>query len=198
MDSYGMRIKALREAAGLTQEQFGKKIGTSGVTIMRYERGQRQPRIERLDEIAKAMSISINFLQSVTPFEDLDFLDSFKAVVLASLKSKGMFNYNGRAVSEISDYEYWQCISDNIVSITRTSESELSIQYKENAHADVDHIRFVTGQLDVGAALNKFQGNKDIVYAYKVLNGLSTLNSSGKDKVLERIDELNTMEKYRL
>lgn len=198
MDSYGMRIKALREAAGLTQEQFGKKIGTSGVTIMRYERGQRQPRIERLDEIAKAMSISINFLQSVTPFEDLDFLDSFKAVVLASLKEKGLFDYNGRAVSEVSDYEYWQHISDSIVSITRTSEDELSIQYKESTLAGLERVRFVTGRLDVGAALNKFQEEKGLVCAYKVLAGLSKLNDSGKDKVIERIEELNAMEKYRL
>lgn len=198
MDSYGVRIKALREAAGLTQEQFGEMIGTSGVTIMRYERGQRQPRIERLNEIAEAMSISINFLQSVTPFEDLGFLDTFKAVILASLKSKGLFDYNGRAVSEIGDYEYWQYISNHIVSITKTLENELSIQYKENSHADADRVQFVTGQLDVGAVLNKFQGEKELVYAYRVLNGLSTLNTYGKDKVIERIEELNEMEKYRL
>lgn len=60
MNAWGERIKAAREAANLTQEQLGEKLGVTGVTIMRYEKNQRQPRIEQLGKIAKALDISVS------------------------------------------------------------------------------------------------------------------------------------------
>lgn len=43
----GERIKAAREAAGMTQEQLGRELGVTGVAVMRYEKGQRQPSINQ-------------------------------------------------------------------------------------------------------------------------------------------------------
>lgn len=43
----GERIKAAREAAGMTQEQLGRELGVTGVAVMRYEKGQRQPNIDQ-------------------------------------------------------------------------------------------------------------------------------------------------------
>lgn len=53
----GARIKEARERAGLTQEDLGKRIGVTGVAVMRYEKGQRQPRIEQLNSIATALGV---------------------------------------------------------------------------------------------------------------------------------------------
>ena len=66
----GSRIKAARDAAGITQEQLGKLIGVTGVTIMRYEKGQREPRLEQLQSIANALNISVSQLLGFRP-EDL-------------------------------------------------------------------------------------------------------------------------------
>lgn len=54
---FGEQIKKAREAAQMTQEQLGAAIGVTGVTIMRYEKNQRQPRFEQLQAIAKALNI---------------------------------------------------------------------------------------------------------------------------------------------
>ena len=81
MDSYGIRIKAIREAAGLTQTALGALIGVTGVTIMRYERGQREPKIHQLERIAQALSISLSFFQCSAPFESLTMLDEYKSVI---------------------------------------------------------------------------------------------------------------------
>ena len=62
MGDYGIRIKAAREAANMTQEQLGKKIGVTGVTIMRYEKNQREPRLEQLQKIAEILGISFDYL----------------------------------------------------------------------------------------------------------------------------------------
>ncbi len=45
-------LRQWREGAGLTVEQLGKKVGTSGANISRIENGQ-QPRIELLNKIAQ-------------------------------------------------------------------------------------------------------------------------------------------------
>ena len=62
MGDYGTRIKAAREAAQLTQEQLGEKVGVTGVTIMRYEKNQREPRLKKLFEIAAATEVSPAYL----------------------------------------------------------------------------------------------------------------------------------------
>lgn len=58
----GERIKAVREKAGMTQVELGKKVGVSGVAIMRYEKGTRQLRIGQLQSIADALEVSIDYL----------------------------------------------------------------------------------------------------------------------------------------
>lgn len=54
----GEHIKSARKFAGLTQEQLGQAIGISGVAIMRYEKGQREPSKEIIEKIATALKAS--------------------------------------------------------------------------------------------------------------------------------------------
>ena len=77
---FGKVIKKAREAANMTQEQLGAKIGVTGVSIMRYEKNQRQPRFEQLPGLADALNIDLAhlFISAVTSTVDSDgalFLD---------------------------------------------------------------------------------------------------------------------------
>ncbi len=58
----GQHIRQARELANMTQAELGEKIGVSGVAIMRYEKGTRQPRIEQLQAIADALNVSPFYL----------------------------------------------------------------------------------------------------------------------------------------
>lgn len=62
--SIGQRIKAAREQAGITQVELGEKIGVSGVAIMRYEKGTRQPRLQQLRQIAQVLNADVVYLIS--------------------------------------------------------------------------------------------------------------------------------------
>lgn len=62
METIGERIKIAREAAGMTQEQLGKMLGVAGVSVMRYEKNTRQPRMERLREIADVLGVTVGYL----------------------------------------------------------------------------------------------------------------------------------------
>lgn len=54
----GENIKIAREAAGLTQEELGAIVGVTGVTIMRYEKGLREPKKDMISKLAEALHIS--------------------------------------------------------------------------------------------------------------------------------------------
>lgn len=56
----GERIKQERKAKGLTQKQLGELSGTSEITIRQYEIGKRQPRLEPLRQIAKALGVTVS------------------------------------------------------------------------------------------------------------------------------------------
>lgn len=104
MGDYGSRIKAAREAAGLTQEQLGEKLGVTGVTIMRYEKNQREPRQKQLERIAAALGIHVLDLMGIG--QELDkYVDEIK---LPSDATQGDIErvwdvYGGKTVRDIYD-----------------------------------------------------------------------------------------------
>lgn len=62
MQTYGERIREARKAKHMTQEELGELIGVTGVTIMRYEKGQREPRMDQLQKIGDVLGISWTYL----------------------------------------------------------------------------------------------------------------------------------------
>lgn len=57
-----MRIKALREKRGWTQETLANRVGVARVTIGRIEIGNRRPSLELLERLAKALKVKIGDL----------------------------------------------------------------------------------------------------------------------------------------
>lgn len=69
---FSKRFKQIRDAVGLTQEQFAKELGVSRGTISYYEKGERTPDIEFLDSL-------YNYFQCTVPFDFLlGFTDSIR------------------------------------------------------------------------------------------------------------------------
>ena len=62
MLGYGNRIKAAREKAHMTQEELGAHLGITGVTIMRYEKEQREPTLQTFRDISSELDVSISYL----------------------------------------------------------------------------------------------------------------------------------------
>lgn len=57
------RIKELREKEGLTQEEFGKKIGSARNTIANYETGNRNPSNAVITSICREFNINEDWLR---------------------------------------------------------------------------------------------------------------------------------------
>lgn len=62
----GEHIMLLRKQKGLSQSTLGKKIGTSGDIIGRYERNIMVPSIDVIIKIADVLEISIDYLVGKT------------------------------------------------------------------------------------------------------------------------------------
>lgn len=57
-----MRLKKLREARGLTQEQLAEKAGVSRAYLARLEIGRHDPPLSTLEKLAKALKVKVGKL----------------------------------------------------------------------------------------------------------------------------------------
>lgn len=62
IEKVGKRLRALREEKNITQEELGKILGTSHVTIGRYENGERIPKLDILIDLANYFETSLDYL----------------------------------------------------------------------------------------------------------------------------------------
>jgi transcriptional regulator with XRE-family HTH domain len=60
--AFGNRLLALRKQQGWSQPELGKKIGTSGAIIGRYERGEITPSIGVAKKLADAFGVTLDSL----------------------------------------------------------------------------------------------------------------------------------------
>jgi transcriptional regulator with XRE-family HTH domain len=56
------RLKELRQEKGYTQTVLAGKLGINSVTYLHYEKGQREPPLEVLADIAIFYGVSVDFL----------------------------------------------------------------------------------------------------------------------------------------
>ena len=89
----GERIRKLREEAGLSQEEFSKKIGISRVSISQLEKGERKISAEEIAKISKIFNI--------TPDNLLDFEKEIKVVLPKSLARSRKEARRGKVGKEI-------------------------------------------------------------------------------------------------
>ena len=62
----GKRICLARVQKKLTQSELGEMVGVSGTAIMRYEKGEREPKILLIRKIAEALGVPANSLLGVS------------------------------------------------------------------------------------------------------------------------------------
>lgn len=60
--TFGEKLRKLREASGLKQSEFAKKIGLTKDVYNKYENNRSRPNFETIDLICKALNISADYL----------------------------------------------------------------------------------------------------------------------------------------
>ena len=57
----GLRIRAARLAAGLSQERLGQELGVTFQQVQKYEKGRNRVGASRLSDAAKILSVPVSF-----------------------------------------------------------------------------------------------------------------------------------------
>lgn len=81
---FASRLLALRKERGWSQPELGKKVGTSGAIIGRYERGEITPSIGVAQKLADAFGVTLDYLVSDKEvpniLQDKAMLERWKAI----------------------------------------------------------------------------------------------------------------------
>ena len=56
------RLKELRKAKKLTQEELAREIGISKITVLRWENGERQIKLDKAQKLADFFGVSVGYL----------------------------------------------------------------------------------------------------------------------------------------
>ncbi len=62
MSTFSENLKKQRQKKHLSQSDLGNLIGVTGVTIMRYEKGTREPKLDTIKKLANALQIPVSEL----------------------------------------------------------------------------------------------------------------------------------------
>ena len=57
-----MRLRELRNQSGLTQNEIASKLGVSGQTILNWENGIYEPKINQLIQLADLFGVTVDYL----------------------------------------------------------------------------------------------------------------------------------------
>ena len=57
-----MKLKELRKQANMTQAQLSEKLGVTGQTVLNWENGVYEPKIEQLIKLADLFNVTIDYL----------------------------------------------------------------------------------------------------------------------------------------
>jgi transcriptional regulator with XRE-family HTH domain len=70
--AFGDRLAFARKQKKMTQGELGKKVGTSGDIIGKYERGENIPSIDVAAKMAEALGVTLDYLVKDGEYEQID------------------------------------------------------------------------------------------------------------------------------
>lgn len=190
----GVRIKiALREKK-MTIKQLSQQSGISINTLYSItKRDSDNVDILVLEDISHTLGLPASFFSSSAPFENLEFLDTYKGVILSALEHNNLFSWNGRALVEVNNIEFWQAISEHIVYVNTDENGDLDIQYgPSNNNCGQEKIVPLRTklELDFNKVLAPLIERNEAMRVYMVLRQLDFLTHDGIEKVLRYAEEI--------
>ena len=97
--AFGDRLTFARKQKKMTQGELGKKVGTSGDIIGKYERGENIPSIDVAANMAEALGVTLDYLVKDGEYEQIDneILRQLKEVQAAYFRHHRCIHKSGEA-----------------------------------------------------------------------------------------------------
>ena len=97
---FALRLKELRENAGLSQAQLARKLGVGQSTVGMWENGKNKPQNAKLEMLAKIFGVSYDYLMGRNDIQH-DNSSGVRVPVLGSIPA-------GIPLQEIEDIRDWE------------------------------------------------------------------------------------------
>lgn len=101
MNNLATNIKHLRKQHKLSQQSLGDLIGSSQTSVAHYERGSREPTIDKLIEISKVLNENVDFLIGNVVYNQNTVSIPEKKDDITSLLLEALLNKDDRLFSDL-------------------------------------------------------------------------------------------------
>lgn len=120
MNEIGARIKAAREATGLSKAELGDLIGKSCRTVYRYESGDIELSVSVLKEIAKVLDVSLSYLLGLPrPLTHVMLIEFQRELGSYKIDEVALFNINRISEEEAMRHAASEEYNDNVLCIPK-------------------------------------------------------------------------------
>lgn len=193
-----MRIKKIRNDKKMTQLELAKAAGIAVNSLRLYESNKRQPRIEQLNAIAKALGTSPTYLLGA--MNDEGTID-LGLVALEIAELTGVEAVFAEEVLKSMNPPYPISAEDFQKIIKETRVRSMREKMKQYLDKEEDEIPREDG-LNLGKLLaDSFAEEKIIsdidLTAERIKQSLSKLNNAGRREAIKRVEELTEIPKYQ-
>ncbi|MFP5109681.1 helix-turn-helix domain-containing protein [Neobacillus sp. C211] len=118
---FAQRLKELRKASGMNQQELGEKIGVAKSTIAGYEKGFRKPKIKVINELAEIFHTSADYLLGISN----DKTPKEPSKDIEKILKEPDYHYKGRKLTN-DDLELLLKYLDTIYKMDPNKDLEIS------------------------------------------------------------------------
>lgn len=115
------RIKEVRKSAGMTQVEFGEKLGVKGNTVTNYETGLRTPTDAVVRSICREFNVNEEWLRTGTGEMSIEKTkDEQISEAFGDIENLGEDNFKHRLISAILklDEDGWKTLEELVDAIS--------------------------------------------------------------------------------
>lgn len=133
----GKRIKEIRESISMTQSELADKLDLSVHTVSKYEQGQRKPKLDMIQKIAKALEVSVNELLGI----DTAFSPTQGELLQTLIVNKSDERMREYVENTLSAYDFLDIVNSSNLSDSNKSAAVMAFnEIKYSAHHKDDMI----------------------------------------------------------
>lgn len=170
------RIRELRKEKGLTLKELSQRLKENGTPIsasslIKYERGERNPKLETWIKLADYFGVSVSYLQGLTNFEETDVDDDRLATLIHEGKNKAD-NYVYEMYKEKSLKDYFALASVLKKSFPTDFQKDFSDLENDISNPKIFNSFYSLVMNEYWLFMRACKGNKDDIEYYNKLKNI--------------------------
>lgn len=173
----GERIQSLRKKAGWTQARLAAESGVAAISIHQYESNKRKPQLEQLQEIAKVLGVSVDYL--ITGGTHISQTHLGNGVHI--YKNTSPFGVVADMLGDLSTNDFDILYQDEYLIIAVDKESTATEEDRQKL-IELYRPTHTTGMSEE---------------MRRITVALDQLNPTGQQEAVKRIEELTEIPKYQ-